>query len=385
MRTGSPHKHKRPAAKARGARANPFAGRGMWIWILSSSSGGNLAAIISRAHQYGIRTLIIKSGDGTGTWSQFTPQIVSELHSAGLRVCGWQYVYGNHPLGEAQVGAATVKDGADCLVIDAESEYQGKYVQAQTYITQLRKLIGANFPVALAGFPYIDFHPAFPYSVFLGPGGAQYNMPQMYWRDIGTTVDAVYAHTYEYNRVYQRQIYPLGQIYNRPPPGQIIRFRQVSRAYGAPSVSWWDWQEGTQSAWWAVKLRVGSLSGYAPSPLLATIRRGSAGDLVVWAQEHLISAGYPITVDGGYGPSTLAAVESFQTARGLTVDGMVGAQTWSALLRYAPANVRWTTTGARLAAAARFSLTMPVPKSARLRAKRNELAGASGAGEPPRR
>ena len=384
VRTGSPHKRAPRKQTARKARANPFALRGMWIWILGSSNGGNVSGIISRAHRYGIGTLMIKSGDGTGTWSQFNPQLVSALHAAGLRVCGWQYVYGNSPTQEAQVGAATVKSGADCLVIDAESQYEGKYVQAQTYITQLRKLIGANFPVALAGFPYIDFHPAFPYSIFLGPGGAQYNLPQMYWKDIGTTVDAVYSHTYAYNRLYQRQIYPLGQISSSPPPGQIIRFRQISRAYGAPNLSWWDWQEAGQAAWSAVAHRTGSLSPYAASPLLATISRGSRGDPVVWAQEHLISAGDAIPVDGGFGPSTQTAVENFQTAHGLTPDGLVGSATWAALLRYAPARVLWTKPGATIASASRSPLTMPVPASARLRAKRDEIAGAGGAGKPAR-
>ena len=71
---------------------------------------------------------MIKSGDGTGTWSQFNSQLVSTLHRDGLRVCAWQYVYGVHPVAEAQVGAAAVADGADCLLIDAESEYEGKYV-----------------------------------------------------------------------------------------------------------------------------------------------------------------------------------------------------------------------------------------------------------------
>ena len=78
-------------------------------------------------------------------------------------------------------------------MIDAEGEYEGKYVSAQTYIQGLRHLIGSRFPVALAGLPYVDYHPAFPYSVFLGPGGAKYNAPQMYWTDIGTSVDRVYA------------------------------------------------------------------------------------------------------------------------------------------------------------------------------------------------
>ena len=52
------------------------------------------------------------------------PQLVSTLHANGLRVCAWQYVYGVHPVGEAQVGAAAVNDGADCLLIDAEGEYE---------------------------------------------------------------------------------------------------------------------------------------------------------------------------------------------------------------------------------------------------------------------
>ena len=180
--------------------ADSIAGRGMWIWYISRSAGGTLASIISDADHYGVSTLIIKSGDGASMWSQFNPSVVSTLHANRLRVCAWQYVYGNHPLRRRRSAAQAVRDGADCLVIDAESEYEGKYVQAQSYITRLRKLIGQSYPVVLAGFPYVDYHPGFPYSVFLGPGGAQYNSPQMYWMDIGTSVNAVYAHTYAYNR-----------------------------------------------------------------------------------------------------------------------------------------------------------------------------------------
>ena len=367
--------------------ADSLAGRGMWIWYVSRSSGGTLSGVVATARQYGVSTVMIKSSDGPTMWSQFNPSLVSTLHSAGLRVCAWQYVYGNHPLLEAQVGAQAAHDGADCVIIDAESEYEGKYVAAQSYMTRLRQLVGASYPVALAGFPYIDYHPGFPYSVFLGPGGAQYNSPQMYWMDIGTSVGAVYEHTYAYNDVYGREIDPLGQVYRNPPMGQIIRFRQLSRTYRAAGVSWWNWQQASTAGWRAISIGAGNLTGVAPTTSTPILKLHSAGDLVVWAQEHLVTAGYATAVDGSYGPSTQSAVQSFQTAQGLTADGIVGPATWAALVHYSPVQVTWTHTGAVAASAADVrsarggrSLRLAVPKSAHLRATRDEIAGAGGAG-----
>ena len=328
------------------AQVDPFASRGMWIWYASMSDGGNLSSIIAEAHAYGIDTLFIKSGDGTDAWSQFNSQLVSTLHAAGLKVCAWQYVYGDDPTTEAQIGAAAARDGADCVAIDAESEYQGKYVSAQTYIQTLRQLVGPSFPIALAGLPYIDYHPSFPYSVFLGPGGAQYNMPQMYWVDIGTSVDDVYAHTFEYNSLYRRTIDPLGQLDGNPSTADILRFRQLARAYGAPGVSWWDWQDATPAGWSAISQPIGDLSGSTPSSSVPTLGLGAQGDLVIWAQEHLYRAGEPIAIDGDFGPQTQAAVQSFQAAHGIPMSARVDAPTWQALLRYQPAPVTWTVNGA---------------------------------------
>jgi hypothetical protein len=374
--------------RARSARAiNPLAGRAMWIWELPFSNGGNVGSIIASARRYGVSTLLIKSSDAGSFWSQFNRPLVSALHAAGLRVCAWQYVYGNHPVTEAYMGADAVHDGANCLVIDAESEYEGKYIAAQTYITRLRLLIGRSYPVALAGFPYIDFHPGFPYSVFLGPGGAQDNVPQMYWKDIGTTTDAVFAHTYAYNLIYRRPIYPLGQVYSNPLAHQIVRFRELSRVYGAPGLSWWDWQEAPHYTWTAISRPAGSVPGYSPYKLMAPIAKGYTGDLAVWAQEHLISAGFKVGVDGGFGAKTQAAVMSFQTAHGLTPDGVIGPATWQSLLRYPPARIVWGAgSHARRAAVVASTgrarvIVAPVPKSASRPAKRNEIPTV-GAGRP---
>ena len=364
---------------------NPFSGRAMWIWELPASSRGNLAVIVAMAKRYGVSTLMIKSSDGIQPWAQFSRAMVRTFTAAGLHVCAWQYVYGQHPADEARLGAGAVKAGASCLVIDAESQYQGRYAAAQRYLTLLRDRVGAGFPIGLAGLPYVDYHPGFPYSVFLGPGGAQYNLPQMYWRDIGTTVDAVYAHTYLFNRLYLRPIYPLGQVFQNPPQRQIIRFRQLSTAYGAQGVSWWDYQEATGSTWRGISKPTATLAGFVPDDAVATIARGWKGDIVVWAQEHLYTAGYPMPIDGDFGPVTQAAVEAFQTAHGLPATGVVDVATWGLLLKYQPVYVHWAAHSNKhgiahtAARSARSAATTPPPLSASLPG-REELRGALGRG-----
>ena len=203
-------------------------------------------------------------------------------------------------------------------------------------------MIGANFPVALAGFPWIDYHPSFPYSVFLGPGGAQYNTPQMYWQDIGVSVADVYAHTYEYNELYRRPIDPLGQLFSAPPSKQIRLFREVSRAYGASGVSWWDWQAATLPGLDQTATKIGSATNFTPQTTVAALGPGSAGDVVVWAQEHLLAAGETVTIDGTYGRQTQVAVEAFQQSHTLPVTGVIGPTTWTALLAYPTPGISWT-------------------------------------------
>ena len=49
------------------------------------------------------------------------------------------------------------------------------------------------------------------------------------------------------------------------------------------------------------------------------------------AQTELTANGFTVTVDGVYGPGTVAAVKSFQRAHGLAADGVVGPATLAAL------------------------------------------------------
>ena len=63
-----------------------------------------------------------------------------------------------------------------------------------------------------------------------------------------------------------------------------------------------------------------------------TLRRGDRGSYVLNLQNLLIALGYYSgAADGIFGPLTEQAVRNFQSANGLTVDGIVGPQTWAAL------------------------------------------------------
>jgi peptidoglycan hydrolase-like protein with peptidoglycan-binding domain len=314
----------------------------MWIWYLSASNGGNLTSIAAQARAAGIKTLYVKSSDGgSNYWSQFTPALVAQAHALGLGICAWQYVYGNDPAGEAALGIQAVRAGADCLVIDAEDEYGGKYAAAQTYIDTLRAGVGPAYPIGLASFPYVDYHESVPFSVFLGPGGAQYNVPQIYWKAIGTSPDDAFAHMFVQNRIYGRVIAPLGQVYGGVSSAAVERFRQVAAAYAVPGISWWDWQSATSTAWSALAAPISDPSPVTPATGWPLLKKGSRGDQVVWMQEYLAAAEPQTPTSGIFDAVTASALAAFQAAHGLPVSGTTDPATWTALLALTPVRVSW--------------------------------------------
>lgn len=326
-----------------GALPDPFQGDGMWIWYLDKSEGGDLDAIAARAKAAGMRTVFVKSADGADVWKQFTPQLVADLHARGLRACAWQFVYGVDPAGEAAAAVASIAAGADCFVIDAETKYEGRYAAAQRYMAALRGAIGPAYPLGFTSFPYVDYHPRLPYSVFLGPGGAQANLPQVYWKAIGGSVDAVSAKTVANNRIYGVPIAPLGQSYDAPKAADLRRFRALWAGYGAGGVSWWSWQ-ATQNPAWTVLTEPPPAAVTAPDPGWPALDQGTSGDQVIRLQQHLGSADPAVAIDGRFSAETKASLQAFQTARGLAATGETDAATWQALLALPVRPVDWTAT-----------------------------------------
>lgn len=66
----------------------------------------------------------------------------------------------------------------------------------------------------------------------------------------------------------------------------------------------------------------------ATTPVL---RRGSFGEAVIELQQILAKRGFPLSVDGDFGPATELAVIVFQRTHALHDDGIVGELTWKSL------------------------------------------------------
>ncbi len=342
---GAPSPLRPLASNSTGTLPAVMRGDGMWIWQLPKTNNGNLDVIAARARSNGMTTVYVKGSDAGNVWTQFTPKLVADLHARGLRVCAWQFVYGANPLGEAAAAAQNVADGADCLIIDAETAYEGRYAAAQRYVQSLRAKVGPSYPLGLTSFPYVDYHPSFPYSVFLAPGAAQANLPQVYWKAIGGSVDAVSAKTVAQNRIYGSPMAPLGQAYGGVSAAEVRRFRAIWAGYGAGGVSWWSWQAASSEAWSA-------LAPPAPATVVPAdpgwpaLRKGSKGDQVLWLQQHLASfdATVEVTAGGRFDAATDVVLRAFQTARGLTASGVTDAATWLAVLALPVRAVDWTAT-----------------------------------------
>lgn len=318
-----------PSGASAAGDERAFRAQGMWIWYVSQAEKGNVAKIVAKAKRYKVKTLFIKSSDGANWWQQW--DLYAPLFkAAGLRVCAWQYVYGRYPVVEANLAARAANSGADCIVIDAEVEYRNRHAQAATYVKTLRPLIGEDYPVGFTSFAYPDFHPTIPYSVFLGPGGAQWNLPQMYFWAFKVAIPQVFYHTYTLNQIYQRPIHPLGQTYDRTPAKKALEFRRWARRYRARGYSWWVWHETRPNTWRALRKTLGKPAArpLLPYPLL---RQGYKSDMVRWCKLKLNAAGATLTTNLVFDAKMTAAVSAFQTQRGLPVTGQIDAATWPVL------------------------------------------------------
>jgi hypothetical protein len=315
----------------------PFAGTALWVTQIAPAQSGQ--ELVAAAAGAGVRTLYVKAAEGSSPEAQFSAALVSEMRAAGATVCAWTFAYGQNPSAEAAAAVAAVRDGAQCLVVDAEGQYDKRYGAARLFVRTLRSQLGAGFPIGLAGEAEILRHPTFPYSVFLGPGGFNVFLPEIYWLEIGVSVDTAYAASIGGDSVYGRPILPVGQLFGSPTPAEVTRFRALAGAYGASGLSFFDLDSAPPEALAPLGTPLPHLARRAI--LAPTLRAGGCGDEIVQAQELLNAAGAHLPVGGFFGAQTERAVASFQTRHRLPPSGVLGPATWRALLHLRPREPSW--------------------------------------------
>ena len=81
------------------------------------------------------------------------------------------------------------------------------------------------------------------------------------------------------------------------------------------------------------KQKVDGIAGPATLAGCPTLKKGVQGNITKLLQEKLVKLGYSTNgVDGIFGSGTHSAVREFQKTRGLSIDGIVGQNTWRKLL-----------------------------------------------------
>lgn len=81
------------------------------------------------------------------------------------------------------------------------------------------------------------------------------------------------------------------------------------------------------------KQKVDGIAGPATLAGCPTLKKDASGNITKLLQEKLVTLGYSTNgVDGIFGSGTYSAVREFQKTRGLSIDGIVGQNTWRKLL-----------------------------------------------------
>ena len=332
-------------------RNTPFDRQGMWVWYVERSEGGSVPAIAARAKRRRHRHRLYKGRRRRQRLEPVQHRPRARPAPPRARRLRLAVRLRRRARRRGQGRRRRGRQGRRLPGHRRRGRLRGQVPRRRLlHPRACGRAIGDTFPLSLAAFPYVDYHPSFPYSVFLGPGGATFNQPQMYWKTIGTSVRAVFEHTYLYNRIWGHPIYPIGQTYEAPGNGPLKLFRRFAASYGGLAPSWWSWQETSGREWGALGATSASrpVSGYRLSVEHPLLKRGSEGDMVVWAQERLLGAGVEVPVNGVYGKLTIAGVRSFQEAKGLPVDGQIGTGTWESLLNFTPYRMRWSGSRARV-------------------------------------
>jgi hypothetical protein len=316
---------------------------GVWIWVLSDIRSDYLDQLQVR----NVKRVYLKVFDGKSRsmfWSfQCSPEIIKQFKLRGIEVYGWGYHYGTANIKD-QVDAvqAALNCGLDGYVLDVEAEVEDRstHPHVEALFQELKPLILAG-SLGYTSFGYPELHPDVPWKIL-----DQYcdlAFPQIYFEKFrfgATNADEVQACLQSHkNMGLTKPILPIwgseSDAVNPASRGELQFFLD-----SFPGSSIWrvpDMSEPGEA--WNLNYAdtpiqpIGSEVVNIVLPELRRIlKRGSLGEDVEALQTALNSLGFDAgEVDGDFGSRTEKAVKRFQQKAGITVDGIVGTETWKML------------------------------------------------------
>jgi len=316
---------------------------GVWIWVLSKLRSDYLDKLVERRATRVYLKVVDGASDPMFWGFQCTPEVVQQFKSRGIEVYGWGFHYGTADV-DAQVAA--VRQALDCgldgYILDLEGHVENvsTHPRVEALLLALRPLVKPG-TLGYTSFAHPGFHPRAPWRIL--DQHCDIALPQIYFelftfrptneeevqaclesqRQAGLTKPMLPIWSSSPDAPQPASASELQCYLRRFPGSSIWRLPHVGEVGGKAWVLAYD----------SEALVVAGSEQLSELPVLTRmLRRGDRGKEVKALQKALNERGLNAgPVDGDFGPLTEAAVKALQKQAGITVDGIVGAETWGAL------------------------------------------------------
>jgi len=260
-----------PPPAPRTHQLSALSGKGLWIWQLGSTEGGDPGRIVARARAAGLHQLWVRVGDSfDGFYAG--PQLdslVPAAHRVGIAVIGWGFPYLYNPVSDAGWSRAALDwrgpggSALDGFSPDIETASEGVVLSPRrvvTYLGLVRPADGGRPLVATVFPPNDHFFATYPYAA-MSPYVDAF-APMVYW---GCQQPGDYAALTLQRLSPMAPVHLVGQGYDMadergrqgsPSAAEVLRFLAVAKAGGAVGASLYVWQSLSDPEWSA-------LSGFA--------------------------------------------------------------------------------------------------------------------------
>ncbi len=257
-----------PAPDSLMADLAPMEGKGMWVWRIGQTEGGDTDAIVQRARAAGLRQLWVRVGDSRSGFygADVLSALVPKAHQAGLAVVGWGFPFLHDPVDDARWSAEAMAwrgpggVALDGFSPDIELATEGVVLterRARVYLGLVREAAGRGLVVATVYRPTDRLWTGtYPYTAIASYVDAF--APMVYWG----CAEPGAATTQALDRLSQlRPVHVIGQGYDAgadggrpgaPSPEETVRFLDVATRGGAIGASFWVWQSIDDDQWEAM-------------------------------------------------------------------------------------------------------------------------------------